>query len=400
MALPPVVGLEIGTTKTVALVGEWREDNHVNIIGIGEQESAGIRKSQIVDFEKVCAGIRSVLATAEERSDVSIGEVVLAVDGARIRVDVNRGMVPVFDKSGEITQDDIEQVMDVASAVNLGSDREIIHTVNQHFYIDDSERVINPEGLRGARLSLDMLVFHGNRNGLANMLRAAESRQIDVQDMVFSGLCSALAVLTTEQKQSGVVVIDIGGGTTDYVVYLHGIVRTAGVFSLGGDHITNDIAHAFNIPMKQAERIKREYGSALVNDDDGTETVKIAAEVGFAGCEINRKALNQVINARTDEMLRKVERELQRASVIHQLGAGVVLTGGCANLEGLCTIGENVYGMPCSVGSPRNFVGLNLATAGPEYASACGLVQYGFRIAQEEKVTNGLSGWFKGLLGQ
>ena len=163
MALPPVVGLEIGTTKTVALVGEWREDNHVNIIGIGEQESAGMRKGQIIDFEKVCAGVKSVLNTAEERSDVSIGEVVLAVDGARIRVDINRGMVPVLDKNGEITQDDIEQVMEVASAVNLGSDREIIHTVNQHIYIDDSELLLHRIEIE-LQWSVDMARFIRSRS--------------------------------------------------------------------------------------------------------------------------------------------------------------------------------------------------------------------------------------------
>ena len=233
MALPPVVAVEIGTSKTIALVGEMRDDGHVMVTGMGEQTSMGVRKGEIIDFENAVTGVRAALEKAEENGSVSIRQVYLAVSGGHIQSVVNRGLVPVGDKDGEVMDEDIEQVMNVARAVSLPPEREMLHTICQNFCIDDQERVVKPEGMAGARLSLDMLVLHGLRTRLHNTVRVVRSVPVDILDVAFSGLCSALSVLTPEQKQGGVVVIDLGGGITDYLAYSDGVVAGAGALAVG-----------------------------------------------------------------------------------------------------------------------------------------------------------------------
>ncbi len=399
MAIAPIVALEIGTSKVIALVAEMREDGCVMITGIGEEPSAGMRKGEVVDLENAITCVRSVLAMAEESGKVSIRQVHLAVSGAHINSLVNRGTVPVLSKNGEITRDDIDQVMDVARAVNLPMEREILHTICEHFCIDDQERVVKPEGMEGARLSLDMLVVHGVRSRLNNTIKVVRSIPLDVQDVAFSGLCSALAVLSAEQKQSGAVVIDLGGGKTDYLAYAGGVVADAGVLGVGGDHITNDIVTAFNIPTSRAEIVKRESGCAVVRSAASSQRISLPSEVGFPGCTMNLRSLHMVINLRVTEMLEMIRNNLEVKGLLHHAGAGVVLTGGGAHLKNIETLVEDVFDLPCSIGKPRNVSGLAIATEGPEYATCCGLAQYGFRL-QDNRSTGSFRDWLKGLFGR
>jgi cell division protein FtsA len=277
MSYPPIVALEIGTTKVVAVVAEMRDDGHIMVVGVGECRSSGIRKGEVIDLENAVVCVRSALAMAEESGKVTIRQVHLAVSGGHIQSLVSSGAVPVMDEDGEITRDDIEQVMDVARKVSLPPEREPLHTICQHFCIDNQERVIRPEGMEGARLSLDMLVVHGVRTRLNNTVRVVRSVPMDVEDVAFSGLGSALAVLTAEQKKSGVVVIDLGGGKTDYLAYAGSVVAAVGALGVGGDHVTNDIAQAFNIPNGHAERLKRETGRALPDATLSTERITLPA---------------------------------------------------------------------------------------------------------------------------
>ena len=212
-------------------------------------------------------------------------------------------MIPVRSRTGEITESDVAQVREVAKAVNLPADREILHSIGQHYCIDDQEQGSSPAGMEGAKLSLDMLVLHGIRGRMHNVAKVVRSVPVGVQDVAFSGLCSAMAVLTPEQKKSGVIVIDLGGGTTDYVVYADDVVAAAGALGIGGDHITNDIALAFNIPTSQTENVKREHGSAFVEPGAGSKKVDVPADVGFPGRNVSLKSLSTVINARADEIL-------------------------------------------------------------------------------------------------
>ncbi|MBN1558299.1 MAG: cell division protein FtsA [Lentisphaerae bacterium] len=379
MPVPPVVALEIGSTKVIALVGERRDDGHIMITGMGEGPSTGVRKGEIIDFDNAVVCARSALGMAEETAKVAIREVYLAVSGGHIRSQVHRGTVPVSGRGGEILREDVEQVMDVARAVNLPADRDVLHTICQQFTIDDEQRVIQPEGMEGSRLSLDMLVLHGVRTRLRNMINVAKNVPMDIADVTFSGLCSALSVLTPEQKKSGALVVDLGGGTTDYVAYAGNVVALAGAAAVGGDHVTNDIALGFNVPTSRAEKVKREWGSALPGDGEPDKTVKLPPEVGFAGRTIALQALNTVIHARADETLGIVSARLEEAGLGRQFGAGVVLTGGGARLRGMQELAERVFGLPCTIGKPRNVSGLATATEGAEYATASGLVQYGFR---------------------
>ncbi len=397
MALPPVVAVEIGTSKTIALVGEMRDDGHVMITGMGEQTSVGVRKGEIIDFENAVAGVRLALEKAEENSSVSIRQVYLAISGGHIQSLVNRGVVPVGDKDGEIMDADIQQVMNVARALNLPPEREMLHTICQHFCIDDQERVVKPEGMVGARLSLDMLVLHGVRTRLHNAVRVVRSVPVDILDAAFSGLCSALSVLTPEQKQGGVVVIDLGGGITDYLVYNDGVVAAAGALGVGGDHITNDIALGFNIPTTQAENLKRESGQAFVDASTTSQRVSLAAEVGFQSRSVSLKALHMVINSRMDEILGMVRKRLEPEGILRRAGAGIVLTGGGARLRGVTALTEKVFGLPCTVGKPRNVSGLATATEGPQYATGAGLIHYAFKAMEERSGSTGLGYWLKGL---
>lgn len=399
MSTPPVAAVEIGTSKVLALIGEMREDGCVMITGMGEHPSSGVRKGDIIDLENAVVCVRSVLEAAEESGKVAIRQVHLAVSGGHIQSLVNRGTVPVLDEEGEITRDDIEEVMDVARAVNLPADRDILHTICQHFCVDNQERVVRPEGMEGAKLSLDMLVLHGVRARLHTTVRAVRSVPMDVQDVVFSGLCSALSVLTPAQKKSGVVVVDIGGGSTEYVAYAGNIVAAAGAIGVGGDHVTNDVALGFNIPTDRAERLKRESGSALVRDDGSAQRLSLPAEVGFPGRRLSVRALQTVISVRMEEILQTVKRDLEDQGLLHRIGAGVVLTGGGAHLDGAEELGKRVFRLPCSLGMPRNVSGLATATEGPEYATCTGLVQYAFRTMKRQRGLP-LGNWLRGLFGR
>jgi cell division protein FtsA len=398
----PVAALEIGTSKIIAMVGEMREDGTVMITGVGERPSSGVRKGEIIDLENATVCAKAALEEAEETSNVSLGQIYVTISGGHIRGLVNRGAVPVRDPEGLVSEDDVEEVMEVARAISLPADREIIHTICRHFCIDDQEQVIKPEGMVGAKLSVDMLVLHGVRGLLRNTERVVEQIPMEVQDVAFGGLCSALSVLTIEQKTSGVVVIDLGGGTTDYMAYAGGVVACGGALGVGGDHVTNDMAIAFNIPMARAEKLKKEIGCATIAAAIDPPKISLPAEVGFPGRTINLRSMHTVINARVDEIFSMIKKRLDDDNVLPMVGAGIVLTGGGAHLKGVTDLAETVFGVPCFVGSPRGVTGIALATEGPEYAACCGLVQYGFRVQDRPNSgSNSLLGSFmKTLLGR
>ncbi len=399
MAIPPVVGLEIGTSKTIALVGELREDGHVMIIGMGERESAGVRKGEIVDMGQTQACVRAVLEQAEENARVHIGQVHLAVTGGHIQSMVNRGTAPIMDREHGVTEDDMDQVVHVAGAVNLAQDREILHTICQHYRVDGQEPVVNPEGMDGAWLELDMLALHGIRSRIRNAVRIVESLSMDAGEVVFGGICAALATLTTEQKKSGVIVVDMGGGTTDYLAYADGVVAAAGAIGVGGDHVSNDIALAFNIPMARAERLKREHGSAIPDPAQASRRVSLPAEVGFPSRSISISALQTVIHARCDELLGMIKARLEKAGVPSRIGAGIVLTGGGSRLTGIGTLAGRIAGLPCHTGRPRNLSGLTLATDGPEYTVCAGLIKYAFMCLSERRSSDAFGVWMDRIRG-
>ncbi len=398
--MDPVAALEIGTSKVIAMVGEMREDGTVMITGVGEHKSTGVRKGEIVDFDNAASCAKLAMEEAERISNVMLGDVYLCVSGGHIRGKISSGSFPVLAGDGVVSDDDVDEVSDLARAVNLSDDRDVIHTMHRHFALDDQERILRPEGMVGTKLSLDMLVLHGVRSQLQNSSRVVEQMQVEVHDMVFSGLCSALSVLTVEQKKSGVVVIDLGGGTSDYMAYADGVVACGGALGVGGDHVTNDIALAFNIPLSRAEKLKKEVGSAIVLPVIEPSRISLSAEVGFPERTINVRSMHTVINARMNETFEMIKKRLNDENVLSMVGAGIVLTGGGAHLKGVTELAEKVFGAPCFIGSPRGVAGITTAMDGPEYAACCGLVQYGFRVQGDSQSGGSVLGSFvKTLFG-
>lgn len=400
MAAPPVVALEIGTSKTMALVGELREDNYIMITGSGETVSKGVRKGDVIDVDGAAESVKAALEMAEEIGKVTIRQVYLSFAGGHIQSLTNRGTVPIVSRDRVISDEDVAQVCQVARAVSLSQEREIFHSLSQQFEIDDHERVMRPEGMAGARLSHDMLILHCLRNRLETTVRMVRSIPIHVEDVVFSGLCSALAVLTPEQKKSGVVAVDLGAGKTDYVVYAGNVAVSAGVVAVGGDHVTNDIALAFNISTSQAERLKCSSGSAQAAPAQRLQRASLPPEVGFPGRSVSLSALQTVVEARVAETLGIVRGRLEKDGVFSHLGAGVVLTGGGVHLKNVVDLAEKVFGLPCATGCPRGVTGMATVSDGPEYATCAGLVQHGFKAQEETRRTPTLKRWLKGVLGR
>ncbi len=391
----PVVALEIGTTKTLALVGDVQRDGNIMIIGTGETSSIGVRKGEIIDIEQAATSVRLALQQAEETSDVNIREVNLAVSGNGIRSTVGSGSVPVSSDDQLITKEHIKAVMEISKAISIPADHNVIHTIPQHYWIDDNARVTNPEDMTGAKLSLDVLLVHGIRNRIKNSVQAVHAHDIDVGNVYFTALCSAVAILTQQQKLSGVLLLDFGGGTAGYAAYADSMVARAGSISIGGDHITNDIAYAFNIPHGKAEILKKESGSALVNEKAVEEKIAIPAEVGFSGRSVSRLSLCKVINARIEETFLLLKRELESYGLLDKFGAGIVMTGGCARLHGICDVAEQVFGLPCSIGCAINIDGVETVQQSPEYSACAGVIQNAIRsmkVGQKKTLFGSLFG--------
>ncbi|MDD5706496.1 MAG: cell division protein FtsA [Kiritimatiellae bacterium] len=397
MAIPPIAALEIGTTRTVALIGEIDDDQRVTITGRGVYPSTGVRKGQVVDLELAKVGVEMAVRQAADESEVNVGQLLLAVNGGHIEAVTNRGSVPVRARDHVVTREDVEEVMEIAKAVNLPPERDIMHTISQSFSLDGQSGIVKPEGMQGAQLALDMLVIHAVRNRIDNVRNVVQRVQLDVQDVTFGGLCAALAVLTPEQKRNGVAVIDLGGGTTSFLAYADNVMAAAGSLGIGGDHVTNDLALAFNIPIARAEELKRREGCALVSAGIGLKRLAMPQEVGFPERSISLKAFHVVINARIEETLRMVRGALHDAGVLTKLSAGIVLTGGGAYLKRLPELAQNVFGLPCMIGEPINVAGLREVEDGAAYATTAGLTLYGFRTYRESSLLQPLREWWQGV---
>jgi cell division protein FtsA len=381
MTIPPLVALEIGTTKVTAVVGEVKPDGSLLITGMGREDSKGVRKGEIVDFDTAMACVKSVLIRAEENAQVEVGSVLLAVSGGHLQSFVNQGTKTITSKNSEITEDDEAEVMDLARSHSLPGDREVVHSIGQRFTVDN--RIVHrAAGMEGSHLKLDMLIVHGDRNRLHTPVRLVRTIPLELEDLVFGGLCSALAVLTPEQKDSGALVVDLGGGTTDYVLYSSSKIAAMGSIAVGGDHVTNDIATAFAIQTRQAEKVKRDSGSAIVDVANRMRPVTVPSEMSFEARTFTQGALHSVINARMDETFQFILKRLHQEN-LHQLKTGVILTGGGAKLRGVRELAEKIFRLPCAIGRMQGVSGAVTQVADPEYATVVGLVKYGHMTARQ-----------------
>lgn len=388
----PIVAMEMGTTTVRVAVGVPGE-NGIEVIGMGEAASSGVRKSEIVHMENAVTCARSALRAAEEAADVTIGSVYMAISGGHIQCRIHRGTLPLLDDH-EVTRADMENLDNAAGAVSLSGEREIVHTIPQTYYIDDHHGVINPLGMMGSRLSVDMMVLHGVRGRMRNVVKVARDIPLDVPDLAFAGLCAALAVLSPEEKQNGALVIDLGGGTTNYMTYAGGVIAAAGAFGVGGDHVTNDLARGLRLTLSQAEQLKESYGSALIDRAGRASKLDVPPDsVGAQTRQVRKGDVQLITSARIEEIFQLVKSALDQQGLLHHLGAGVILTGCGARLDSAATLASSVFGLPCRIGRPRDFTGVLNLTAGPEHATILGLLRYAAKNKTNKADNGGKSGW-------
>src|SRR5437899_9687890 len=297
-----IVGLEIGTSKVCAVVGDLRAEGALNIVGLGQARSRGVRKGEIADAPAAEEDVRHASVGAEQMADVEIRSVYLGVTGGHVRGFNNRGVHPVVSADREISEDDVQDVIKNAKTINLPAQNHVVHAIRQHFLIDGQDGITNPVGMLGARVEVDVHVVHGTLNRLQNAIRTIKGLQLEVDDIVFNGLASSLALLSSEQKELGSLVIDLGGGTTEYVLYAKGMIKHTGVLAVAGDHLSTDLAYGLKVPLSRAEQLKIEHGSALVNESVKGQNIAITNELGLPLREINVENLHRIMSLRLEEI--------------------------------------------------------------------------------------------------
>src|SRR5216117_2988912 len=375
-----MVGLEIGTSKICLVVGESRPDGTLKILGVGQAPSRGVRKGEIVDFETAMKCVHEAVVDAEQKSDVMIKSVYVAVAGSHLQSFNNRGCVLLPEDRDEIDEQDVEDAKTNAREVSIPAQNAFLHSIIQHYQVDGQQGVLNPVGMLGQKLEADFHIIHGVRTRIQNTIRCVKELPLDVE---FSGLASAQVVLTQHEKDLRALVIDMGGGTTDYVLYSEGAVRQSGCLAVGGDHITNDISMGLRIPMARAEKLKTEEGSCVLGNCLPGETILLKDDSGFAGKEVERETLNTIIHMRVREIFELLKRTLDEESFINYTGAGVFISGGCSLLNGIDNLAEEIFEMPAHVAHAQTTSGVTSAVENPQFSTAIGLIKYAQAVQTE-----------------
>jgi cell division protein FtsA len=380
-----IVGLDIGTTKICAVVGEMTDEGMVEIVGIGGSISTGLRKGVVVNIEQTVQSVRKALEDAELMAGCEIHAVYVGIAGSHIMSMNSHGVIAV--KGGEVDQSDIERALDAARAVPIATDREVIHTLPQEFVVDEQRGIIDPLGMVGVRLEVAVHIVTAAISSAQNIIRTCQKAGLEVADISLEALASAKAVLTSEEREIGVALVDIGGGTTDIAVFVNGAIKHTCVLPLGGQNLTNDIAFGLRTSVKAAENIKLKYGCALAEMVEVDETIEVISVGGREPSRLSRRMLADICEPRMEEILYLVDQSLIRAGFKEMLGAGVVLTGGTALIEGCQELAEQIFNVPTRIGYPRNVGGLKDVVNSPKFATAVGLLRYG-----AEKEMGGQSG--------
>ena len=388
-----VVGLEIGTSKVCAISAELKHDGTIQILGVGEAPSRGVRKGEIVDIENCGKCIREALADAEEKSDVMIKNVYLGITGAHILSYNNRCYVTLPEDREKIDEGDFTRVQEAACTSPIPGQNMFLHTILQHYYVDGQDGILNPVGMHGRKLEADFHIVHGVATRVRNSIQCMIDLDIEIEDIVFTPYAAAQAVLDANQKTAGSILVDIGGGTTGFIVYAGGAVKQSGVIGIGGDHITNDLSLGLRIPMGKAERLKIDEGSCTLGASIPGETVTLKDEHGFAGRGIEREMLNTIIHMRLRETFELLKRDLDKGRYLEYAAAGMVLTGGSSALRGIQELAEEIFQVPVQVCRAQNVSGVTSAFENPQYSTAIGLVKYAQATLDDE--SGGWLDWFK-----
>ena len=383
-----LVGVDIGTTKVACIVGEESEQG-LDIVGIGTHPSEGLRKGVVINIEATVNSIKKAVEEAELMAGCEITSVFVGIAGGHIKSLNSQGTVAIKDR--EVSDLDVARVLDTAQAVAIPMDRELIHIIPQEYIVDDLEGIKDPKGMRGVRLSAKVHIVTGAVTSAQNIVNCCNKANLNVRDIVLEQLASSEAVLTKDERELGVMLVDIGGGTTDIAVFVDGAVVHTSVLALGGDHITHDIAYGLRTPQSEAEAIKQKYGCAmasLVEDETPFDFESVGGSKTRSG---SRGVLAEIIEPRVTEILALIQQELGRTGLEDHLPAGVVLTGGSVILPGFPELAERVFGMPARRGAPRELGGLTEVIASPIFATGVGLVQYGHAHGMQESRGRGRS---------
>ncbi len=369
-----VVGLDIGTTKICAIVGEVTPDG-IDVIGIGTSPSKGLRKGVVINIASTVESIREAVDEAELMAGCEVSTVYTGISGGHIRGFNSHGIVAVKDE--EIREMDVARVIDAAKAVAIPMDREVIHILPQEYLIDDQDGIKEPLGMHGVRLEAKVHIVTAAATSAQNIIKCANRTGLDVAAIVLQQLASAEAVLTEDEKDLGVCLVDIGGGTADLAIYSEGAIVHTSVLPLGGNHLTTDIALGIRTPQNEAEQIKREFGCALVEQVDAEEMIEVPSVGGRRPRALSRQILCEIIEARVEEIFQLVREEIRNTAYEDLLASGVVLTGGTSQLSGIAEIAEDVLGLPIRIGIPRDVGGLVDVVRSPVHATGVGLILHG-----------------------
>ncbi|MFQ5639531.1 MAG: cell division protein FtsA [bacterium] len=378
-----IAGLDIGTTKIGAIIAEVNGNNEPTIIGVGTSPSNGLRRGVVVNLDKTVRSIQNAMEEAERTAGVEVNEVFAGIAGDHIRSINGRGVVAVAGQNHEITQGDVRRVIDAAKALALPIDREILHILPQEFTVDDQHGIKDPVGMSGVRLEAKVHIVTGAITSAQNIYRSIARADMQVMDLVLEPLASSYAVLDNDEKELGVIVMDLGGGTTDIAMFFEGCVRHTSVVGLGGKNVTNDIAIGLRTPMDQAEQIKIEHGCAIHKDTDCDEFIEVPDVGGRSPRRISKAYLVEIIQPRMEETLSLAYREIKKSNYVHLMTSGLVLTGGGSLLRGTVELAEDIFEMPVKLGVPERFSGLTDLVQSPIYATGVGLVHYGIHHKYE-----------------
>lgn len=382
------VGLEIGTSKICMVVGEVKSDGSVKILGVGQSKSVGVKKGEIFDFPQVRACVKDALVKAEDASDVEIGSVFLAVTGAHIQGVNSRGSYRLPEGENVIDEDHIREAREIARNVSIPQDNVYLHHIIRRFGVDGFEHASSPVGLSGRTVEADFHVIHGIRSRIENQVKCVREMPLDLDDVVFSPIAAAQVALDREARERGALVIDIGGGTTDYALYLDGAIEASGCIPVGGDHVTNDIHLVTGLAFSKAEQLKIREGDASADPARSVGTIKVSDEKGFAEAEVKRQLLNDIIRQRLEETLLLLRRKLPEGAV-ERIGTGVFLSGGTSLMRGFGELAHGVFQRDIYRPEPPELSGVQASFKDPQFTTALGLIRYAQIVEAEREPKRG-----------
>lgn len=400
-----IVGLDIGTSKIVAIVAEILPEGRLEVIGMGQTPSRGLKKGVVVNIESTVNAIQRALEEAELMADCKIREVYTGIAGSHIRSINSHGMVAIKDK--EVGQSDVDRVIETARAVIIPTDQQVLHILTQEFIIDGQEDVREPLGMSGVKLEVKVHIVTGAISAAQNIIKCVRRCGLEVRDLILQPLASSMAVLSEDEKDLGVCLVDIGGGTTDIAVFTGGAIRHTSVIPIAGDQITNDVAMALRTPTADAEDLKVKYGCALRQLADAKEMIEVLGVGDRPARQLSRQTLAEVIEPRVEELYSLVQAELRRSGFEELLSSGIVITGGSSAMEGMVELGEEVFHMPVRLGMPQYVGGLAEVVRNPRFATAVGLLLAGMDQHQRHhlatmqngsmtQIFNRMRSWFQG----